>query len=801
MSSTILYKFRASSTFEALPLPGSAARLFDVKKAIVKANKLDSGSMEFDLAVRNADTNEEYGDESMLLPRGTRIIVQRLPAARGQGFLARMARNEHGGGMGNSYHHQQQTPSGYYTIDNKTRENEEEEFVESSNDARAAENNDEKELAALRAVTSMQSDGPTMVGGRSAMMGGHRGGRNGPPQPAGMGGPPAGSKPSFNSMSNNNKPGGNTHFRPNADPELRDQEKKLMPKKRATGIPRTFLSLSAPPQTDGSKEGVEGEQQTPLLQPNRQGFKELVSRGGGQSESTAGTRRDLDYVLKLTSTTVPEHLKCAICNTVVKNPMLLPWDTEGRTVTETCIRDALTQNGFRCPLTGIDGVSPDDLIPNVGLRKAAEMFIKGVMEKVDEIEQQQVEEPENTTDYATERSSEKNVLDGEGAEKGVIVSKRMSLSNRKKSDDDPFGAGDNDFGGDVFAVEAKNEITDDPETATDKNEQENTDPSTGAAVGKESKSNGGDDSNSNEKSSKDNDADGNGNLSSSKIEPPNSKESNNIRNDETNERMTSRANSSTLQASNNDAHSAKASTERTLQKSPQPKPPPPPPTSSHMRFHRRRGPPVGYSMGPAGGAVVSARVNHQSNNNNSNNHQGSNNGQDHNNNYQGSNNGQDHNNNYQGSNNGQDHNNNYRGGRGGGRFPPRGGGRHGQYSQDRNGGGGYGRGRSGRGRGRGNNRFDGDQQDHQNIDDDDNSRGNKRGRDDQQQDEVGGDGQNHWDRNGRGNFRNEGGSGGRGSYGRGGGYRGGRGGRSRGGQQQQRGNYRGGGGRGNRSRY
>jgi len=783
MSSTILYKFRASSTFEALPLPGSAARLFDVKKAIVKANKLDAGTMEFDLAVRNADTNEEYADESMLLPRGTRIIVQRLPAARGQGFLARMARNEHGGAVGNSYHQQQQHPSGYYTIDNRTRENEEEEFVESSNGATTTESNDDKELAALRAVTSMQSDGPTMVGGRSAMMGGHRGGRGGPPQPAGMGGPPGGSKPSFNNMANNNKPGGKPHFRPNADPELRDQEKKLMPKKRATGIPRTFLSLSAPPQTDGGNEGGEGEQ--PTLQPNKQGFKELVSRGGGQSESTAGTRRDLDYVFKLTSTTVPEHLQCAICNNVVKNAMLLPWDSEGRTVCETCIRDALTQNGFRCPLTGMDGVSPDDLIPNVGLRKAAELFIKGVMEKVDEIEQQQVEELENTTDYVMDQSSENNVLDGEGVEKGVIVSKRMSLSSRKKPDDNPFGAGDDDFGGDVFAVEVKNEITEEPETEIFKNEQENTDSAAaGIAIASESNPDREGDSNSNEKSSNETDTVCNDNTSSSKIENPNTKEPNNTRNDEINQ-LTSRADSSTLQTSNNGDHSAKASNEEMTQKSPQQKPQPP--TSSHMRFHRRRGPPVGYSMGPAGGAGVSARVNHQPNI--SSNHHVGKNGQDHNN-HHGNNNSQDHNN-HHGSSNSQDHNNYHRGG---GRFSPRGGGRHSYFNQDRNGGGGYGRGRGGQGRGRGNSRFDGEQ-DHQNMDDDNNIRGTKRGRDDHHQDEGGGDGQKHWDRNGRGNFRNDGG--GKGSYGRGGEFRGGRGGRSYGGQQ--RGNYRG--GRGSRSRY
>ena len=435
MASTILYKFQSGTTFEALPLPGSAARLFDVKKAIVKAKKLDnSGSMEFDLAIRNADTNEEYGNEGMLLPRGTRLIVQRLPAPRGQGFLARMARNEQlGAPMAGHGHHQPvapgSTPSGYYTIDSRARDDDE--FVTSAGPA-----DDEKELAALQAATSTQTSGPAMTGGYS----GGAGRGAGPGRGTG-GGPPR-----------------MTHFRPNADPELREQEKQSMPKKRATGIPRTFLNLNAPPQTDG-REGEEAN--VPLLQPNAIGFKELVNRGGGQSESTIGTRRDLDYALKLTSTSVPDYLKCAICEGVVKDAMLLPWDTEGRTVCAQCIRDALAQNGFRCPLTGIDGVSPDDLIPNVGLRKAAELFIKGVMDKVDEIEKQQVEETAITED--TTKSTEANVLDGDGVEKGVLVSKKVSLSGRKK-DDDPFGLGDDDFGGDVFAVEAEKpkevEVTD-----------------------------------------------------------------------------------------------------------------------------------------------------------------------------------------------------------------------------------------------------------------------------------------------------------------------------------------------------
>jgi hypothetical protein len=455
MSSTILYKFRSGTTFEALPLPGSAARLFDVKKAIVMAKKLDQGSMDFDLSVRNATTNEEYTDESMLLPRGTRVVVQRLPAAKGHGFLARMARNQYGGGPQGGMPGQsgvlppgQVASSGYYTIDTSTQD-QDEEFVTSSSSAVASSAaNEEKELAALRAATDAASS--------SSAVGASRGMR---PAPAGgfRSGGPAGSGPQTGQPPRQGGGGGGANFqarqRPNADPELREQEKRDQPKKRATGIPRTFLNLSAPPAVDGETEG-EGDGGN-MIQPNTMGFAELIKRGGGQSGNALNSKKNLDYALKVTATVVQEFLQCPICGGVVRDALILPWDPEMRTTCGACIRDSLAQNGFRCPLTGMEGVSPDDLLPNHALRKAAEQFIKGVMDKMEEIEKQ-VDDDAVADDMAGERRAA-SVLKGDGADKGVVLSRRVNLADKKKQeDDDPFGAGDDDpFGGDVFAVQAE----------------------------------------------------------------------------------------------------------------------------------------------------------------------------------------------------------------------------------------------------------------------------------------------------------------------------------------------------------
>lgn len=534
MSASILYKFRSATTFEAVPLPGSAARLFDVKKAIVMAKKLDqAGSMEFDLSVRDATTNEEYADENMLLPRGTRLIVQRLPAARGHGFLSRMARNPYGGGNAPATAATTAAPSNFYTIDSRGQ-GEEEEFITA---APAAE---DKELAALRAATDAgRGDLRLHVSGGG---GGFR------PPAAGRGGGGGGNNSNSNFV---------PRQRPNADPELREQEKLQQPKKRATGIPRTFLNLNAPPATDGSN-GEEGASNVPLLQPNAIGFEELVNRGGGQSEN-ASNSKSLEYALKLTATTVPEYLQCAICHNVVKDGMMLPWDAEGRTTCESCIRDALTQNGFRCPLTGQEGVSPDDLLPNLALRKAAEQFVKGVMEKMEEITKQQVDDDEDV-DFTT-GDNKANLLEGDSGDKGVIVSKKTTLTSRKKQqeEDDPF-AGEDDFGGDVFAVETeeKPEEKEEPVAPEPKHEEQ--------VVKKEQV------------------------METKKEDKPQVEQNQNQNVVETTTTAAAKPDSESPQNTRNE-RSLSPTNPRASSREP-----------ASSRRDRRRGPPVGYSMGPAGGA-------------------------------------------------------------------------------------------------------------------------------------------------------------------------------------------------------
>ena len=460
MTSTIHYKFRSATDFETIQLPGSSAKVFDIKRAIVKAKDLDRGNtLEFDLNIKNAMTQESYEDDSMLLPRGTRLIVHRLPAAKGQGLLARFARADAGmmQQVRSTWGNQSAAENGYYTVQN----NDDDEFVDAAAAAVAAPAynsasqeinpqiedvvDDDDEEAKLIAVIPGQNNGSSPY---NSMAKPHGGGQ--PKFPPGVTAPRptdggGGGGNGFSKFKHNplQQPSNNAYpSRPNADPTLRELEQQQQEgvRKKKKGTPRTFHKV------DEHHNGKAFET----------GFTHLLDRGGGQSEATGGKKRDLDYALQLTATPIPEHLQCGICARVVKDALFIPWDEDGRTACDLCMRRGLSENRMTCPLTNQpvgDGVSPDELRPNKGLRKAVEIFVKGVMEKMDEIVQQQEadEEEEREKNEMAEQEEKVNEFEGDASDKGLIMRKGMKKVGKKSNDDfDDFGG--DDFGGDVFTV-------------------------------------------------------------------------------------------------------------------------------------------------------------------------------------------------------------------------------------------------------------------------------------------------------------------------------------------------------------
>ncbi|CAO3672611.1 unnamed protein product [Rhizopus microsporus] len=89
--SVIYYKFKVAkdSNYNVFTFDGPGATVFDLKAEIIRAKRLGKGT-NFDLAIYNAQTDEEYKDDNFMVPRNTSIIVRRLPASRpGKGTAQR----------------------------------------------------------------------------------------------------------------------------------------------------------------------------------------------------------------------------------------------------------------------------------------------------------------------------------------------------------------------------------------------------------------------------------------------------------------------------------------------------------------------------------------------------------------------------------------------------------------------------------------------------------------------------------------------------------------------------------------
>ncbi|EEB07574.1 ubiquitin-protein ligase E3 RBBP6 family protein [Schizosaccharomyces japonicus yFS275] len=90
MSSVIYYKFKSQKDPSKVTFDGTTGMsVFDVKREIIQQKKLGNG-LDFDLLLYNANTNEEYDDDTYIIPRSSSVIVRRLPAQKpGRGTAAR----------------------------------------------------------------------------------------------------------------------------------------------------------------------------------------------------------------------------------------------------------------------------------------------------------------------------------------------------------------------------------------------------------------------------------------------------------------------------------------------------------------------------------------------------------------------------------------------------------------------------------------------------------------------------------------------------------------------------------------
>ncbi|XP_057850363.2 E3 ubiquitin ligase PARAQUAT TOLERANCE 3 isoform X1 [Cryptomeria japonica] len=75
------FKFRSAVEFDSVELEGPSISIRDLKQKIAYHKKLNT-CKDFDLLITNAETGQEYIDDSILVPQNTSVIIKRVPAAR-----------------------------------------------------------------------------------------------------------------------------------------------------------------------------------------------------------------------------------------------------------------------------------------------------------------------------------------------------------------------------------------------------------------------------------------------------------------------------------------------------------------------------------------------------------------------------------------------------------------------------------------------------------------------------------------------------------------------------------------------
>jgi len=80
-TSSVYYKFRSQREPQRLTFDGTGISVWDLKREIILQNKMGKGA-DFDLAVYDADTDEEFKDDNVTIPRASHVTVRRLPPSK-----------------------------------------------------------------------------------------------------------------------------------------------------------------------------------------------------------------------------------------------------------------------------------------------------------------------------------------------------------------------------------------------------------------------------------------------------------------------------------------------------------------------------------------------------------------------------------------------------------------------------------------------------------------------------------------------------------------------------------------------
>ncbi|TPX50334.1 hypothetical protein SeLEV6574_g00955 [Synchytrium endobioticum] len=361
--STVFYKFKAAKEYDTATFDGFGISVFDLKREIMIAKKLGKGD-NFDLVLFNAQTNEEYADDTAMIPRNTSILVARQPALKpGRGTAQRyvggaaplLASSHHPGGGGSRhrgggrYHpygapqNSEQPNSGTAEpakpLEEMTEEERTEAMFKQSGEAWI------QEMERMEQVTPIGRPSHRRQADSNAAFA---------PPPPGYICYRCGQKGHWISQC------------PTKEDKTFDRPKL----KRTTGIPRMFLQTVQ--ARDGATTGDGGVMITQngefvVAKPNEQEWQKTMAR----SKNYLGMGDIYEQA------PVPDDLKCPIDAKLLREAVDAPCC--GSHFCDECIRNSLLENPdpvlhYRCPICKKD-LFPDDLVENSTLRSKVERHL------------------------------------------------------------------------------------------------------------------------------------------------------------------------------------------------------------------------------------------------------------------------------------------------------------------------------------------------------------------------------------------------------------------------------------------
>ncbi|XP_051905180.1 E3 ubiquitin-protein ligase RBBP6 isoform X2 [Hippocampus zosterae] len=325
----IHYKFSSKLSYATVVFDGPHITLTDLKERIMGREKLRAGDC--DLQITNAQTKEEYTDEEGLIPKGSSVIVRRVPNIR---VSVRKTHNTE-----RSAAHCHFASGVVKAMDDHSSSKSLPLFSKMVNLASADVSEDDK----IKVVMNQSAYDPMTLSSYNKKLGGVL--------------------PANYTCFRCGNAGHHIRKCPSAGDKNFDAPPKI---KKSTGIPRSFMVEVDDPNIRGAMLTNCGRFAIPAIDAQAYAVGKKEKHPFLHQEESEPEDDNIP---------VPEELQCLICRDLLVDSVVIPCC--GNSYCDDCIRTTLLDSEEHiCPTCHQSDVSPDTLIANKFLRQAVNNFKK-----------------------------------------------------------------------------------------------------------------------------------------------------------------------------------------------------------------------------------------------------------------------------------------------------------------------------------------------------------------------------------------------------------------------------------------